>query len=178
MSSCMFTPKRGVLTSMPASIFVCRLPSPSAVATLILSALMAIEAPVVFFLKSSPVLILSFSAFRAFLRRFTSASSETRLMKLWMLSISAGMSDCISVCRSSMLPRFTKVPKLSDTFSFSSCSASLTISLINLSTDDFWALTLFFRSPLCLSSTFRVSSICFLRCSAETADSRLRLLSA
>ena len=88
---------RGVLTLMPASPFVCRLPSPSAVATVMASAFMLICAPVVFFLKSSPVLILSFSAFKAFLRRFTSASSDTVSIKPWMLLSSAGISSSISL---------------------------------------------------------------------------------
>ena len=78
LSSIMFILTFGVLTLMPAPGWVCRLPSPSAVATLMLSATMAIEAPVGLFLKSSPVLMAPFSASKAFFWRFTSAWRDTR----------------------------------------------------------------------------------------------------
>ena len=61
-----FTANRGDWMLMPASVLVCRLPSPSVVATWIFSALIVIEAPVVFVLKSSPVLMVSFSVSKAF----------------------------------------------------------------------------------------------------------------
>ena len=75
-SSIIVTPILGVLMLMPASMLVCRLPSASAVATLMVSAVIFIVAPVVFFLKSSPALMLPFSVSSAFFWRLASASRE------------------------------------------------------------------------------------------------------
>ena len=76
LSSVIETLTLGARTRRPASVLVCRLPSASAVSTLMLSAVICIEAPVVLFLKSSPSTMVFFSASRAVFILLASASSE------------------------------------------------------------------------------------------------------